>query len=182
MKVIYAFRIITNWVPESEKMKLYHAYFHSKIQYGLEIYGNAANKYIKKIEILQHRALKALFNLDWLTPTAELHNTYKVLSVKDLFSYKVVQFVHKQLSDKKTNVFSNYFKRLAHEHYPNTRNRDRLSLPKIKSENGRRIMKYTGAMSWNSLCKALKCDLDKMSYKRFVKIVKTYYLEKYKSD
>ena len=182
MKVIYAFRIITNWVPEREKMKLYHAYFHSKIQYGLEIYGNAANKYIKKIEILQHRALKALFNLDWLTPTAELYNTYKVLSVKDLFSYKVVQFVHKQLSDKKTNVFSNYFKRLAHEHYPNTRNRDRLSLPKIKSENGRRIMKYTGAMSWNSLCKALKCDLDKMSYKRFVKIVKTYYLEKYKSD
>ena len=49
-RIISAFRIIKNWVPNKHKLKLYYAYFHSKMQYGIEIYGSSPAKYIRKIE------------------------------------------------------------------------------------------------------------------------------------
>jgi hypothetical protein len=76
IKIINAFRIIKNWVPNRDKLKLYYAYFHSKLQYGIEIYGTSASKYIRKLEVLQHQAIKAVFNLDHLTPSAELYSKY----------------------------------------------------------------------------------------------------------
>ena len=61
MKILSSFKIIKHWVPHHHKLKLYYAYFHSRLQYGLEIYGTAASTHLGKLEVLQHEALKILF-------------------------------------------------------------------------------------------------------------------------
>ena len=47
-QIINAFKIIKNYVPEDKKRMLYYAYIYSRIQYGIEMYGTASKKLIKK--------------------------------------------------------------------------------------------------------------------------------------
>ena len=59
----------------------YYAYIYSKIKYGIEVYGTANATQIKKVQVKQNRALKVLFNKDFLTPTDSLHKELEVLKV-----------------------------------------------------------------------------------------------------
>ena len=183
VKIISAFRIVRDWVPRREKMKLYYAYFHSKLEYGLEIYGSSAGRFIKKLEVLQHKAIKVLFNLDYLTPSRKLYSEFKVLSVRDLYSFKLAKFVHNQVCDVRNNVFSNYFGTVADHNdnatYPNTRNRLKLCVNKARTLQGDKMVKITGAKIWNLLTDELKENLKCKSSFQFKKIIKNFYLKKY---
>ena len=179
LRIISAFRIIKDWVPDRHKVKLCYAYFHSKMQYGLEIYGTATAKNTRKIEILQHKAIKVLFNLDYRTPSRQLYFKFKVLPARDNWSLKIAKFVHSQLGKKQTNAFSNYFKDVASDSYPNTRNRYKLHIPRTKTEIGNKMIKRKGPQIWNSLTDALKQDLKGTTKFKFNKLVKSHYLNKY---
>ena len=179
-KIVCAFRIVKYWVPKKEKLKLYYAYFHSKIQYGIELYGTASKKLIKKLAVMQHRAIKALFNLDPLTSSANMHKIYKILNIDDLYAYKTIKFVHKQhLKDQ--NIFSNYFATVANENYPNTRNRNNLAKPSIQTENERKMMKYMGAHLWNEFNNKLKSNLTNVSSGKLDRMLKNYFYRKYET-
>ena len=52
-----SFKIIKNFVPESEKRKLFFAYVHSKIKYGIQVYGTAAKSHIIRLQTLQNKAV-----------------------------------------------------------------------------------------------------------------------------
>ena len=185
VKIISAFKIVRDWVPRTEKMKLYYAYFHSKLQYGLEIYGSSANKFIRKLEVLQHKALKALFKLDSLTPSRKLYSEFKVLSVTDLYSFKIAKFVHNQLNDDRNNVFSDYFSTIAdyndNDEYPNTRNRENIHINKTRTVKGGKMVKIVGGKVWNLLIDKTEEDLRHKSTFQFNKIIKNYYLKSYEN-
>ena len=72
-KTNQAFKIVKNFVSNKQKSALYYAYFHSALQYGIEVYSQGTPKNIKKLQVKQNRALKILYNKDFLTPTIELH-------------------------------------------------------------------------------------------------------------
>jgi ferritin-like metal-binding protein YciE len=176
-KVIYSFRVIKDWVPHCEKLKLYYAYFHSKVQYGIEVYGTAAKKLINKIDILQHKAIKALYNLEPLTPTRSLLAQFKLLTTKDLYSLKIATFVHKHQNNSLPCIFSTYYSKLAsNESYPNTRNRNKLLVPKAKNENGMKMINCVGARIWNRLVTGMSDNLVNLSSNAFSRKVKDHYV------
>ena len=100
IKIIGAFKIIKNFIPNNNKMKLYNAYFHSKLNYGIEVYGSCACRYLKKVDILQHKALKVLFKHEPLTSSLFLLNKYKVLSIKDHHNLNIAKFIFQCTRDK----------------------------------------------------------------------------------
>ena len=126
-------------------MQLFHAYFHSKISYGIEMYSTAAKRHLKRIEILQHKALKTLFNLDPLTSSTSLHNKYKVLTIKDHYALNMAKIVHQYKMKVLPHIYENYFQELTDNNYPNTRNRMKLKLPRARIEQGKKMTKYQGA-------------------------------------
>ena len=180
VKTISAFKIIKNWIPDGLKLQLYFAYFHSKLQYGLEVYGSAAQKYIKQLEVLQHRALKTLFNLDPLTPSLPLLHRFKILTVHDLYKVKISQFMHKQRTGKLPDMFSHYANDLSDDKsYPNTRNRMKLYIPRMRTELGKRSIRYMGVKLWNELIDVLDYECFTKSEAVLVYRVRQYYLSKY---
>ncbi len=48
---------------------------------------------LKKIQTVQNKSLKTLFNLKWDTSTNELHHHLKVLKVCDVFKIRNSEFV-----------------------------------------------------------------------------------------
>ncbi len=56
-------------VEKDNKYNIYFAYTYSKMLYGIEVYGNACNEYINKLQVQQNRLLNILFQKHYRTHT-----------------------------------------------------------------------------------------------------------------
>ncbi len=71
-KILCAFKVIKKLIPKQYRYQLYYAYHYFQICYGIETCGIATKSNLNKIQILQNKIIKVLFNEDWLTPTNDL--------------------------------------------------------------------------------------------------------------
>ena len=151
--------IVKNFVTHKNKHLLYYAYIYSKIKYGIEVYGTANATQIKKVKVKQNRALKVLFNKDFLTPTYSLHKELEVLKGKDINKLHTAKFVHMQ---QIPSIFKNFLIANQTVHQHNTRQNHNLHINQPNTNNGKRTMKYHGATIWNALAGSLgKIDSNK---------------------
>ena len=174
--IIGSFKIIKNYIPEANKRQLYYAHIYSKLQYGIEIYGQATAKTIKQLQVKQNKALKALYNYDHYMPTKELHKELKLLLVKDITIHKIIQFVQLQQLHKIPSIFDKYFIENKQIHSHETRQIQNLHTPKAKTTLGKKSIKYTGAKEWNGVpieIRKRKC------IKSFKKETKNFIFQKY---
>ena len=174
--IIGSFKIIKNYIPEANKRQLYYAHIYSKLQYGIEIYGQATAKTIKQLQVKQNKALKALYNYDHYKPTKELHKELKLLLVKDITIHKIIQFVQLQRLHKIPSIFDKYFIENKQIHSHETRQIQNLHTPKAKTTLGKKSIKYTGAKEWNGVpieIRKRKC------IKSFKKETKNFIFQKY---
>ena len=49
-----------------------------------------------KLQVIQNRILKTLYNKHWYTSTSILHKNLNILKIKDIFSLFQLVFVHNQ--------------------------------------------------------------------------------------
>ena len=174
IKLIRSLKIIKNYVPIKDKNKLYFAYIHSKIKYGIEIYGQAATVHLNKIQRLQNRALKTLHNKDYTTPTLKLHSDLNLLLIKDIYKHSIAQFVFRQKNNKLPEIFDNYFQSATHQH--NTRQIEKMPTLRKRTEQGKNMLNYSGAKIWNSLPPKIRSVTSLYKLKRDSKL---YYLSNY---
>ena len=154
-KTIQALKIIKSKVQNKNKLMLFSAYITSRIQYGIEIYSTANTKLIKSVQTLQNRALKVLFNKDYLTPTTQLHKELKTLLVRDIAKLNTLKFVHNQRSGTAPEVFNNYYKPNSEVRTRCTRQDNNLHCIKA-SPTTRKSIKYRGAVQWNAIPKEIR--------------------------
>ncbi len=88
-----SFKIIKGHVPKTCKRQLYFAYIYTKILYWLEVYGHTSRGNINKIQVLQNKCLKTLYQKYWLTHTNDLHKEVNGLKVEDIFKHYMVRLV-----------------------------------------------------------------------------------------
>ena len=108
-QILSAFKLITRLVSIKFKRHLYYAYCFSRIAYGIGVYGAPSNTCIHKLQVMQNRIVKTLYNNDWYTCTSILHKNLNILKIKDLFSLFQLVFVHNQQLGKLPDNFSDYF-------------------------------------------------------------------------
>ena len=58
------------------------------------------------------------------------------------------------------HIYANYFQELAENNYPNTRIRMKLKLPRVRTEQGKKITKYQGARIWNEIISQLPSNFE----------------------
>ena len=161
-KTIQAFKIVKNYISSKNKLSFYFAYIYSRIQYGIELYGSACKKSLKKIQIKQNRALKVLFNKEFRTPTLDMHKELKLLMVKDIAKVNLLKFVHQQRCGALPDAFDNHYSEVSHHHNRDTRQKDNLYVDRGTALS-KKSTKYRGAVLWNSVnkdirnCKTTKC-------------------------
>ncbi len=83
-------------MPITSKRQLYYDYVYSRIQYRIEVYGHTSSQNIKRLQIVQNRTLKILFNRDFYEPTHMLHSELSILKVSDICLNNTLLFVHMQ--------------------------------------------------------------------------------------
>ncbi len=105
VKYAGSFKIIKSHVPKTCKRQLYFGYIYTKILYGLEVYGHTSRTNINKIQVLQNKCIKILYQKDWFTHINDLHKELNVLKVEDIFKHSMVQLVYKQRNNLMPDVF-----------------------------------------------------------------------------
>lgn len=77
-------------MPRHILIDLYFSLIHSNLAYMIEIYGSADKTVLLRLEGMQRRVLKLIFNLPRMTPTLDLYRRvkdYNIVQGSVFFAY-----------------------------------------------------------------------------------------------
>ena len=81
---------VRNYLNIKNKKVIYDSWVKAHLLYGLEIYGWAKNKEIKKIQKLQNKIVKILFSNRAFNSTSEIFKKTGILRIKELQKYLII--------------------------------------------------------------------------------------------
>ena len=107
MQKNYLLRKVTNILPKSAMLTLYHTLVQCHINYGIEIWESTTHK--GRITKLQKKSLRIIHRKHYLAHTEQLLKESNILKPDDL--YHINCFMHKLKMNKLPNSFRtlNYF-------------------------------------------------------------------------
>ena len=135
---------------------VYFTCIHSRIKYGIELYGSADTNKIDKVQTIQNKLMKILLKKHPRYSTNALHVELNIIKVKHIHELAVLDFVYRCKNGPMIPNFSNYYTSRFDIHQHNTRNNRNFNIPNINTEIGRKSMKYKGADLWNKLDQAVQ--------------------------
>ena len=174
----------------SELFSLYHSIFSSHLIYGCQAWGLHTNKYIKKIQTLQNRALRLISFADSSTTphlhTIDIYKKLNLLKFPDLVTLKNLLFVHDYLNKRLPESFNGYFNLASDLHTHNTRNASlcHLFIPQTESVRyGHNSFKLKAIKAWNSLCNEFPdTNLITLHRKQIKLLIIKHFLNRYTAD
>ena len=150
---------------------IYFAFVHFYLLYGIEVYGNTTFNHLSKLIVLNNKLLRILQHKQIKTNLFELYKTYFTLPLHLLHNFQVLVFMHTYVyhRNKLSSVFSTYFEENKLVHHYHTRQRDDFHSHSVRTEKGKRNIKFKGTRFWNSLPIDFKHTVSTTSYRNKLK-------------
>ena len=170
-----------HFLNKKELISLYYASFSSTLLYGCQVWGQATQNNLRKIETLQNSAIRIISN-DYGHVTPHYH-ALNILKLKDNVTLKNCILLHDFLNKKLPISFDNYFTTCEDLYTINTRNAQKghIFVPNVDSVTyGRKSIKHQAILSWNYLSK-LYPDKSFITMPRntFIKLIKKHFINSY---
>lgn len=131
------------------RKQLYYAHIYSHLHYLASVWGTAANYILNSLRTLQNRAIKNVFRLPLRYPTKNLYNMSRFLNITQIYSYKIMLYIHHILNNNKKSIIKFINVQDIHNHH--TRRRNDIYLPQVKTSLGLRSIYHRGVKLFNSL-------------------------------
>ena len=90
-------------------LTLYHAIFQSHLQYGVLVWSSTSKSYLKKLIVLQNKALKIIGGAKWNERASPNYLKFKILKLPDIFKFESAVFTFKFNKQLLLSPFSHYF-------------------------------------------------------------------------
>ena len=132
---------------------------HPHLLYGITIWENTYEKYLKRLRTLQNKAVKVLGVGRWQDHASAYYSQLNILKLEDLYTYKVAKLMHKYSQNKLPKKISSFFTPVNAIHSRTTRLASsglNLSLPFYRTKKLRSSYKFQGVIIWNSLPQEMK--------------------------
>lgn len=159
----YAVRTIRWLTDEATARLVYFSYFHSVMSYGILLWGKAAD--IQTIFILQKRAVRAIYKMKSRDSLRERFKEINILTVTSQYIYEILLYTHKHVSS---------FKKKGDVHSINTRNKNKLCIPKFRLEKVNRSFMGNTVRYYNKL----PDNATKLPIRRFKAYIKKNLIKK----
>ena len=106
------FRKVRHLLPKNCLQSLCNAFIQSRIDYAIEIYGDASKKLIQRTQVHQNRILKVLQYKNPYASTNAIHRDFGMLKISDQYELKILKLMHLYTYNKAKlpDVFKTYFK------------------------------------------------------------------------
>jgi hypothetical protein len=169
-KWISIFRKINPLLSSSAKYLIYNSLFYSNLLYGIELYGSASKSVIKPLQVIQNKALRALFNYDKYYSASKLYLELGLQDVNTLFKIRA-SIMLKSLYDHPSTlnvhqILKSYCTTTNHKY--NTRDKKIVNL-KFNKPSFTSSHTFNLFLLWNSIPSDIKKIDSKNVFKHKIK-------------
>ena len=168
-----------HFLPQVVLQQLNFALIHSQLIYGLIIWGSTYPSYLKKLAVLQNRAILLVGGGNRYQRVTPFFILLDELKLVDLFRSETAKFIYKVIHNKLLSSFSNYFIKTLNISFRITRtssNSNNLDIPKFSTTRLQKCIKYHGVKTWNSI----PTEIQKLSFTKFILEYKSFLISNYK--
>ena len=171
------YKIRQKLTPECRKA-LYYAMIYPHICYAVELYGNASDCSLHKLQMLQNKILRILQNQGPRYPTVMLYKNYNTFKINDLHEQSLLRITHKIIyhPHELPGIFRNYLALHNNIHDHNTRSKVNLYPHYIRTNYGAKDLKYKSHLLWNVLPDEIKVP---SSISQFKSKLRNFYFTRY---
>ena len=165
-------------LPKQNLLQLYYTLVHSHLTYRISIWGSTYPSYLHKLQKLQNKALKAIFNAPYRSPAKPLYTQLNILQIRNVYKHEIAKFMFNCNKTLTSTPFSNFFQKTNQVSNRSTRllaEQDNLYIPRYRNNRLQRRIKYEGVKIWNLTPKEIK----KSTYNIFKNNYKKYLLSLY---
>ena len=163
-------------VPLHILKTIYDSLIYPHISYSITAWGNINNKEMKRLEILQKRAIRNISKVKYNSHTNKLFKNLNILKLRDMFNISCIKFYLKI----KSNLAPPYFQQLLpqnnHLHPYPTRNSQNLHIFNRSTELKHQLVNVKIPLIWNALPFHLKSIPDQ---KIAIHRIKTFLISQY---
>ena len=121
------------------------------IIYGIRLWGNAYQKHIQKLEVVQKKAIRAITGAKYNDASSPLFRHLKIMKFKDLHDMYIQHFVYEFVNDSLPKSLSHIFEYNRDIHRHNTRHSNDPRPLKAISDIMRRSLLCRGPILWIDL-------------------------------
>jgi hypothetical protein len=157
---------IRRFTPRKVLISIFHAHIQSHLNYLAAVYTSASNSTLKKLQVLQNRALKIIFKLPPTYDTNDLYQivTYDILPVKGIGMAQTCIFVRKALNKETLTNIS--FKPQIRTRSTRSSNEMNLQTTRYKTQYGATSIEHQGPKLFNALPNEVKTSQNTQQYKK----------------
>ena len=151
--VIYKLR---DCLPLKAKMLIYDSLAASYLRYSIPAWGNTTQTVLGRLQSAQNKIIRYLTYLPPMTNVSDKYKSLKIMDTQSLYFFEVAKFMHSVYHKYIPNAFDGYFQTISHQY--NTRNKQMhsFSLPQIRTERGKRSLRFKGIEIWGKVPQHLK--------------------------
>ncbi len=148
---LYILRRISPYLTTNARIAFCTGYIMPSMDYCSTIWGGTSNTNIAKVERLQKRAARLIFD-DYVSPSRQLFVKLKWLPVANRIEHNKAVLVYKCLNDMMPEYMNNMFTAQTSSVYSlRSEARGDLYVPKPRIELFKQSLLYSGPKIWNSL-------------------------------
>lgn len=105
-KGISILHFVRHYFPASVKKLIYFAYVYPFMTYCVTAWGNSHATYVNRIVLLQKKAIRLIYNADYLAHTAPLAKLGNMLMFPDVYILRTAILMHRIWYDKNTTKYA----------------------------------------------------------------------------
>lgn len=163
-KTNFLYRISRKLTQNTKKM-IYNSFILPHFDFCSTLYIGHTQAQLKQLQKLQNRALRIILNCEFRTETKYMLDTLKMMSVKQRWMFNLMTFIFKIKNNLAPKYLTQKLKYNNDTHNLNTRNKNELRLPNIKSKFARNTIFYNGIKMYNTLPPVLKHETNIKKFK-----------------
>ena len=143
---------IKNLLTEKTLKMLYYSFIYPYLYYGIIFWGGTAKIHFNRVFKLQKRAVRVVTGRGYLDHTTPLFISHSLLKLSDIYSLEIGKFMYNDQYNR--NIFNLTPRSNVHNY--NTRNRNQLNIPEIRTARAGNFLKSMGVRIWNELSDEIK--------------------------
>ena len=155
---------------------LYSSLIASHLQYCTLLWANSHVTNIRKLQLLEKKAIRIITSFHYIAHTDPLFSTTKLLKLDDLHKYQLDIFMHKVTHFQLPQNMSSMFLRTDNIHSHKLRNQNAYYIQQIRTNTRKSTINFSGPKFWNTLPANLR---QLVSIHQFKKKSKELLLTKY---
>ena len=161
-------------------LNICYVFIHPHLLYGLLIWGSSFPSHVKKLTVLQNKAIKLIgggLPRDRATP---FYFKLNILKLCDLFKLEIGKFVHVHFNNKLPFTPSGYFSLTNEVSQQNTRSTlsrtNCLYIPRFRTNRLQKCIRYQEVKIWNDVPTEIQTNSPILFKKRYKKHLIQFYV------